>query len=107
MTGERMHGGWVLVRTRVDDRGRAQWLLITHRDEFAREKPDVVATEMTSVVTGRTMDEISAAKPPRKKRAGTKRTATKARAGAKRITGKKPRKAAAKTRTSRAKRRTR
>src|SRR5581483_10319433 len=27
MEGERLHGGWVLVRTRRDERGRASWLL--------------------------------------------------------------------------------
>ena len=37
MEGERLHGGWVLVRLR--DRAAASghnWLLIKHRDEFAR-----------------------------------------------------------------------
>jgi bifunctional non-homologous end joining protein LigD len=61
MRGKRMYGGWVLVRTRRDDRGRAQWLLIKHRDAFAREGFDVVAEEVTSIVTGRTMEEIGTA----------------------------------------------
>ena len=59
MHGERMQGGWVLVRTRRDDRGKAQWLLIKHRDELAMEGADIVAAVTTSVVTGRTMDEIA------------------------------------------------
>jgi len=59
MEGQRMHGGWVLVRTRRDDRGRAQWLLIKHRDKFAREGFDIVAKANSSIVTGRTMDEIA------------------------------------------------
>jgi bifunctional non-homologous end joining protein LigD len=58
--GKRMLGSWVLVRTRRDDRGRAQWLLIKHRDEVATDEIDVVAEAMTSVTTGRTMDEIAA-----------------------------------------------
>jgi bifunctional non-homologous end joining protein LigD len=59
MYGERMQGGWVLVRTRRDDRGKAQWLLIKHRDELAMEGADIVAAVQTSVVTGRTMEEIA------------------------------------------------
>jgi bifunctional non-homologous end joining protein LigD len=59
MNGDRMRGGWVLVRTRRDDRGRAQWLLIKHRDEYAREGFDVVGEEMTSVVSGRSMEQIA------------------------------------------------
>src|SRR6202166_4335868 len=33
MEGERMHGSWVIVRTRRDQRGKASWLLIKHRDQ--------------------------------------------------------------------------
>jgi bifunctional non-homologous end joining protein LigD len=56
--GERLQGSFVLVRTRVE-RGKAQWLLIKHRDEFAQPGSDVVLEIDTSVVTGRTMDEIA------------------------------------------------
>jgi len=59
MHGERMQGSWVLVRTRGDPRGRNQWLLIKHRDHLAMEGADIVAAVQTSVVTGRTMDEIA------------------------------------------------
>jgi bifunctional non-homologous end joining protein LigD len=58
--GERLEGGWVLVRMRRGESGRAQWLLIKHRDEHADRAYDVTAEEMTSVVTGRTMEEIAA-----------------------------------------------
>lgn len=55
--GERLHGSFALVRTR---RGpKPQWLLIKHRDEFAMPDSDVVAENMTSVTTGRTMEEIA------------------------------------------------
>jgi bifunctional non-homologous end joining protein LigD len=40
---------------------KPQWLLIKHRDEFASDS-DIVAENMTSVETGRTMDEITAGK---------------------------------------------
>ncbi len=60
MHGTRMVGGWVLVRMHRDDSGRAQWLLIKHRDDEADSSYDVTAEETTSVTTGRTMDEIAA-----------------------------------------------
>ena len=38
LDGERLHGSWVLVRMRHDRNGgkRTNWLLIKHRDDFAR-----------------------------------------------------------------------
>jgi bifunctional non-homologous end joining protein LigD len=61
--GKRLLGGWVLVRMRKDARGRAQWLLIKHRDELATADLDVVAEATTSVASGRTMDEIAGRRP--------------------------------------------
>jgi bifunctional non-homologous end joining protein LigD len=58
--GERLRGGWVLVRMKRP--GRPQWLLIKHRDEYATREADVVADGMTSVATGRTMEDIAAGK---------------------------------------------
>jgi bifunctional non-homologous end joining protein LigD len=60
--GKRLIGGWVLVRMRRDEGGRAQWLLIKHRDDKADEDYDVVADVTTSVASGRTMDEIATRK---------------------------------------------
>jgi bifunctional non-homologous end joining protein LigD len=60
--GKRLRGGWVLVRMRRDEGGRAQWLLIKHRDEYADADYDVVADVTTSVTSGRTMDEIATRK---------------------------------------------
>jgi bifunctional non-homologous end joining protein LigD len=57
--GERLKGSWVLVRTRRDDRGKAQWLLIKHRDEYAEEGADDEDRPVTSVTTGRSMEEIA------------------------------------------------
>jgi bifunctional non-homologous end joining protein LigD len=61
--GERLNGSFALVRMKFGDRssGKPQWLLIKHRDEFASDS-DVVADNMTSVTTGRTMQEISEGK---------------------------------------------
>ncbi len=58
MHGKRLRGGWVLVRMRREG-GRAQWLLIKHRDETADENYDVTAEATTSVVSGLTMEEIA------------------------------------------------
>lgn len=57
--GKRLEGSWVLVRMRRGEAGRAQWLLIKHRDETADEDYDVTAEVTTSVASGRTMDEIA------------------------------------------------
>src|SRR4051794_40290622 len=63
MEGERMHGSWVIVRTRRDERGRASWMLIKHRDEAAAPgDPRGPSTEDRSVASRRTMAEIAAGK---------------------------------------------
>ena len=55
--GERLQGSFALVRT---DRGaKPKWLLIKHRDHAARPGYDIVEDIDTSVVSGRTMDEIA------------------------------------------------
>ena len=59
--GERLHGSFALIRTRRDE-GKPQWLLIKHRDEYADADRDIVAEVMTSVDTGRTMEEIAGGK---------------------------------------------
>jgi bifunctional non-homologous end joining protein LigD len=61
LQGKRLRGSWVLVRTRRGEKGRSQWLLIKHRDEYAAES-DVTAEYQTSVATGRTMEEIAEGK---------------------------------------------
>ena len=62
--GERMRGSWALVRMKYSRDGsssKPQWLFIKHRDEYASED-DLVEQNMTSVTTGRTMDEIASGK---------------------------------------------
>ncbi len=60
LLGERLKGSFVLVRTRRADRGKNEWLLIKHRDEYARPDSDVTGEYETSVVSGRTMPNIAA-----------------------------------------------
>ncbi len=61
--GERLSGEWTLVRMhgRPSDRGRNNWLLIKHHDEIAHEGDhDTLLTDnVTSVVSGRSMEEIA------------------------------------------------
>ncbi|HKQ13817.1 MAG TPA: DNA ligase D [Steroidobacteraceae bacterium] len=66
LAGERLQGSWVLVRMKRDRDGgkRTNWLLIKHRDEFAR---DAAATQQlidedASVASGRSMSDIAAGK---------------------------------------------
>jgi bifunctional non-homologous end joining protein LigD len=69
LDGNRLNGSWVLVRTRRGDPKRAQWLLIKHRDDAAEPDSEVVEEYQTSVATGRTMDEITAGRKPRTRKA--------------------------------------
>jgi len=59
LNGKRLKGSWALVRMRGDTPGKPQWLLIKHNDEFAAPGSDVTAEHLTSVATGRSMEELS------------------------------------------------
>jgi bifunctional non-homologous end joining protein LigD len=63
LDGERLHGGWVLVRIKNDrTRGkRTNWLLIKHRDAAAQDGGgDALLAEDRSVASGRKMAAIAA-----------------------------------------------
>src|SRR5690242_4225784 len=65
LEGEKLHGSWVLVRMRHDRNGgkRTNWLLIKHRDEYAREgEENDVLEEDRSVASGRTLKQIAEGK---------------------------------------------
>lgn len=65
IAGEKLKGSWALVRMANDKFGgkRTNWLLIKHRDEWARdaEKTDVLKKDR-SAASGRTMAQIAAGK---------------------------------------------
>jgi bifunctional non-homologous end joining protein LigD len=68
LRGKRLVGSFALVRTRYSET-KPQWLLMKHRDASARPGSDVAAEYMTSVTTGRTMEEIAAdGNPPKRGR---------------------------------------
>src|SRR5216684_2738118 len=82
--GDKLHGSWVLVRMRHDRTGgkRTNWLLIKHRDEYAREgKANKILEEDQSVASGRSMDQIASGKGKAPKPFMTAKT-TRARADA-------------------------
>ena len=65
LDGHRLHGRWVLVRMKHDRGGgkRTNWLLIKHRDEYARDGDgEAVLAEDRSVASGRPMAAIAAGK---------------------------------------------
>jgi bifunctional non-homologous end joining protein LigD len=55
LQGYKLRGEWTLVRTRRDEGGKQQWLLMKHRDAYAG--PRAVAEE--SVLSGRLLEEVA------------------------------------------------
>ena len=69
--GKRMHGGWTLVRMQGRDENpdKPAWLFIKERDATADPSRDLVAEEMTSIATHRTMEQIASGRSRRWTRA--------------------------------------
>ena len=57
--GERLKGGYALVRMAKREKSRDNWLLIKERDEYARNSSDLPGDYTTSITTGRTRDQIA------------------------------------------------
>src|SRR3954469_117901 len=65
LDGERLKGSWVLVRMKFDRNGgkRTNWLLIKHRDKYAKEGgAEKLMAQDTSIASGRKMEQIAAGK---------------------------------------------
>ena len=65
LVGERLKGSWVLVRMKSDRNGgkRTNWLLIKHRDKYAKEGgAEKLMAEDKSIASGRAMEQIAAGK---------------------------------------------
>jgi len=85
LDGQRLKGRWHLVRMRPrPHEKKEQWLLIKGDDEFARAPgvPEITEEEATSILSGRTNDELAAAGEVRedhadREKATTHRTTTK------------------------------
>jgi len=63
LRGKKLKGSWALVRMRIE-KGRAQWLLIKHKDKYAKPGDGHGLTERAtkSVLTGRTLEQIAVQK---------------------------------------------
>ncbi len=62
LEGDRLHGGFVLVRIKGRRRGdkKNNWLLIKHRDKFSKDGDgDAILREDRSVASGRAMAQIA------------------------------------------------
>ncbi len=65
LDGERMKGEWLLIRLRPRGKEKAEnWLLRKIDDAYAGGTDTLVETALTSVATGRTMQEIAEGAPP-------------------------------------------
>ncbi len=61
--GERLKGGWALVRMKPRAKEKSEsWLLIKEDDKEASRTEDILDEYTTSVATGRTMEEIAEGK---------------------------------------------
>ncbi|NIJ17078.1 DNA ligase D [Sphingobium vermicomposti] len=99
--GHRMKGEWLLIRLKPrSGEKRENWLLRKIEDSYAGAGDDLVARELTSIRSGRTMGQIAAQAPPisLKGKKGKSfdaamtqaQKATPVRASRKRVTGKPP-----------------
>lgn len=71
LDGERMKGDWLLVRMKPrGNEKRENWLLRKVADDHAGGSDDLVARELTSIATGRTMAEIASDVPPGRRGGG-------------------------------------
>jgi bifunctional non-homologous end joining protein LigD len=60
LSGEKLGGGWTLVRIKHDNQRGDNWLLIKERDPFARAEADgdILDEAPQSVISGRRVEEI-------------------------------------------------
>lgn len=83
LEGEKLKGGWHLVRMRKRPGERQiPWLLIKAKDEEARSRraPDILEEKTRSAATGRTLDEIAQGKKPTRRAGATKAAAARGQA---------------------------
>ncbi|MBE7218030.1 MAG: DNA ligase D [Caulobacteraceae bacterium] len=92
LEGDKLHGGWVLVRMAHDRdakpgrKTRTNWLLIKHRDGQARSGGEaLLTTQDRSVASGRDLAQIAAGDPPGPTRFMTVAAKGRGRAAAKRV----------------------
>ncbi len=78
LDGERMKGEWIMIRLKPRGREKNEnWLLRKVADGHEAGSDELVERCLTSVATGRTMDEIAEGKPPQKPVAPKRKAAAK------------------------------
>lgn len=78
--GRRMQGEWVLFRLKPRGKEKSEnWILRKVQDDHVGGSDDFIGTHLTSIETGRTMEEITAGKAVPKRRASAKAPASKSR----------------------------
>jgi bifunctional non-homologous end joining protein LigD len=58
LEGEKLHGRFHLVRTRLDAGKRENWLLFKSHDDAASDASDIVNERQESAISGRTLEEV-------------------------------------------------
>lgn len=75
--GRRMKGEWILFRLKPRGREKTEnWILRKVKDAFAGGSDDLVGIHLTSIESGRTMEEISERKSPKKRKPSDKNIST-------------------------------
>ena len=73
LEGERMRGEWIMIRLKPRGREKNEnWILRKIDDPFSGSSTALVDTALTSIKTGRTMQEIAAGKTAKELRSWTK-----------------------------------
>ncbi len=73
LDGERMRGEWVMFRLKPRGREKAEsWMLKKVSDEYAGAPGGLVERDLTSIKTGRTMQEIAAGKKAKELKSWTR-----------------------------------
>jgi DNA ligase D-like protein (predicted 3'-phosphoesterase) len=70
LEGEKLRGGYALTRARIGGSERVKWLLVKLDDEATDRRRNPVSSQPRSVISGRTVEELSAA-PSRRARGET------------------------------------
>ncbi len=70
LEGERLKGGFALIRLKRSGQKRENWLLIKERDDFAVDDGDPTDLWKVSVKSGKPLEEIAKGQKPKKKREG-------------------------------------
>jgi len=71
--GRRMLGEWILFRLKPRGKEKSEnWILRKVQDQYAGGSDDLVGTHLTSIDSGRTMEEIAAGKAAAKRKSSAK-----------------------------------